>query len=119
MLTMIQIHKTENCQMNIGISVVFLSCPFSTQIHILDRDYLDCFYKIRTVILVIPWRAKNNLPPHPTPLPGAESTANKCDKEIWWLLPLEGKFGPDNFALKMAKCNACECDDFMVVTCMF
>lgn len=25
-----------------------------------------------------------------------------------------GEFGPGNFALKIAKCIACKCDDFMV-----
>lgn len=118
MFAMIQTHKTENCQTNTGISVVFLFCPFSTQIHVLDRDYLDCFYKIRTVILAIPWRAKSNTPQPPHRW-GWESTANKYDQEIWWLLPLEGKFGPGNFALKMAKCSDYKYDDFMVAACIF
>lgn len=99
------IHKTENCQPTIGISVP----PFSIQVPVLGSDCRDCFSKWR--LWYYPFPEGQKVKP-----PGWESTTNKCGLDIWWLLPLEGKFGPGNSALKLAKCGPYKCDDFMVAT---
>lgn len=87
--------------------LVFQFLPFSIQIPVLGWDYRDCFSKWGRRYYQFPEGQK-------VKPPGWESTTNKCSLNIWWLWPLEGKSGPGNFALNLAKCSAYKCDDFMV-----